>query len=871
MQGDCVKPSPIGADSSNDHAQTRSPESGKLGNSGGFMPGELIPGVFFQNTFRIVHKLGAGTLGPVYLADHVFLDQPRALRILPRQLVRDEALLARFRRELNALRDVRSRNVIGAGDLQFTDDETPFIAIDYVDGPDLGSLLDIAPGPFEVDLTLVIARCIAEGLAAAHACGLVHRDLQPRNIFMAREGSSWVPKIAGFALVAIKEHIASPRSTGETVLTPTYAAPEQWYGADPSDLDGRTDLYALGGVLYKMLTGHSAFHAADYEGWAMQHIKTQPLPPSALRPGLAAWNGLDDLILRLLAKECEARPRRAAELLPLLDAVRFGAAIAQSPGKAIEEEPQATPLPEAVIAEAGPQSSEVDLSPPAVQSHIPSAAATGGRVDEQAASLAEPASLAGPAIVAEPPTVIADPDTPIAAEQACSPLPARAVPGQPVPAHPLPAQPAASSATNTFSAPEQELENPAQPQAGQALLNEPTATIEESRQSAETKTSLSGHSEAFVEEPESMAEPESLALAEPRSAVLEGHEVNPELTTLKSMPEWVQDSTAEEHFEAAGINEAPLSAASEPPAMEQEALSQFVPLPEPAIELTPEQKELAELQRIFSTADAARIAEGKPARTPRQGRSSAYPETPHLPSLPSGIKAPAAAGITTPDSARTTAAGSLHKPDQPDETDAAGETTAERFVHPVWKIFAALVLLSVVGFAGWRLNYTDPTMPPKNLSQGCNAGDARVCSQLAAWYEQTNVVRDGDSKAVAFYTKACNGSFPLACRKLGYKYLFGKGIPEDKPRALPLMARACDLRDYESCDVLAEIYHNGDDVPKDDAQATLLYNKSCSLGEDFGCKWAARLDALNHPAPPPVHRPRPAADLTPAPDATPAP
>jgi serine/threonine protein kinase len=102
-----------------------------------------------------------------------------------------------------------------------------------------------------------------------------------------------------------------------------YAAPEQWRGTPAAELDGRTDLYALGGLLYEMLTGRTAFHAENYEGWARQYQTTPPQPPSALRPDLVNWRALDALVLRLLAKEREDRPKNVAELLGLLDAVRL--------------------------------------------------------------------------------------------------------------------------------------------------------------------------------------------------------------------------------------------------------------------------------------------------------------------------------------------------------------------------------------------------------------------------------------------------------------------------------------------------------------------------------------------------------------------
>jgi serine/threonine protein kinase len=152
---------------------------------------------------------------------------------------------------------------------------------------------------------------------------MVHRDIKPENILMARDADAWLPKIADFGIVATKESSTAYTRTGGTLLTMAYAAPEQWRGTPAASLDGRTDLYALGGLLYEMLTGQTPFHAENYEGWAHQHQTTPPPPPSTLRPDLANWQGLDALTFRLLAKDRNDRPANVAELLTQLDAVRL--------------------------------------------------------------------------------------------------------------------------------------------------------------------------------------------------------------------------------------------------------------------------------------------------------------------------------------------------------------------------------------------------------------------------------------------------------------------------------------------------------------------------------------------------------------------
>jgi serine/threonine-protein kinase len=284
---------------------------------------ELRPGMVIHKTYRIVRKLGQGGMGTVYLAQHTLMDEPRALKFLSPMLSRDAAFTARFLREERTLRQIRNRNVVDCGDLEAAEDDSLFFSMEFVDGPDLRGLMHNTTGPLPAPLALSIARQIAEGLGAAHLMGMVHRDIKPENILMTLNGNVWIPKIADFGIVATKESSTAYTRTGGTLLTMAYAAPEQWRGTPAAELDGRTDLYALGGLLYEMLTGQTPFQAENYEGWAEQHRNATPKPPSTLRPELAHWRGLDALVLRMLAKDRNGRPANVAELLTLIDTVVY--------------------------------------------------------------------------------------------------------------------------------------------------------------------------------------------------------------------------------------------------------------------------------------------------------------------------------------------------------------------------------------------------------------------------------------------------------------------------------------------------------------------------------------------------------------------
>jgi len=315
---------------------------------------ELKPGMLIRNTYRIVRLIGKGGMGSVYLAQHTLMDEQQALKFLSSELSQDQAFASRFLREVRTLRQVRHKNVVDAGNLEPAEDGTLFFSMELVDGPDLLGLMHNTTGPFPVARALEITRGIAEGLGAAHAKGMVHRDIKPENILMAREGDSWVPKIADFGIVATKENSRAFTKTGGTLLTMAYAAPEQWLGTPAAQLDGRTDIYALGGVLFELLTGQTVFNAESYEGWAEQQKNALPKPPSTVRPDLANWQGLDALVLRMLAKSRADRPRDITELLQLLDAIHY----TPQPRRVTEQETIPAPVrrvdPSSVITQPSP-------------------------------------------------------------------------------------------------------------------------------------------------------------------------------------------------------------------------------------------------------------------------------------------------------------------------------------------------------------------------------------------------------------------------------------------------------------------------------------------------------------------------------------
>jgi serine/threonine protein kinase len=321
---------------------------------------ELAPGSLVRGKYRIVSKLGQGGMGVVYLAEHILLGGRAALKFLAAELSHNPQFIKRFRNEARAAFQLRHPNIVEVMDLDQAEDGSLYIAMEFVEGASLRSAIDHAPGGQEVGRALAITRGIASGLAAAHARGTVHRDIKPENILLAGDaGREEQPKVLDFGIAAMLEGATAMSQTRGLMLTPPYASPEQWRGTPAADLDGHTDLYALGGVLYEMLTGQTPFHAHNMEGWMFQHLQETPPPPSLLRPELADWTGLDDLALRLLAKNRDDRPSDA-EALYLLDAVQYGVGV-RPPEPFVREE---TARPQTRFEEKWPRQETINTPIP---------------------------------------------------------------------------------------------------------------------------------------------------------------------------------------------------------------------------------------------------------------------------------------------------------------------------------------------------------------------------------------------------------------------------------------------------------------------------------------------------------------------------
>lgn len=281
----------------------------------------LETGALIAGRYRIVALLGEGGMGEVYRAEDLQLRQTVALKFLPALFAHDPAWLRRFRQEVRLAREVTHTNVCRVYDLGVAGGEC-FISMEYVDGENLKMLLSRI-GRLPLDKALQIARQLCAGLAAAHAKNVLHRDLKPANIMLDGRGDV---RITDFGLAATHEDIR-----GAEVLagTPAYMAPEQLAGQEVSV---RSDIYALGLVLYELFTGKSAFHADSFAEYARIKGDSRPTPPSRLIEEIDP--AVERVILACLEPKPEDRPPHVlavAAALPGSDLLAAALAAGETP------------------------------------------------------------------------------------------------------------------------------------------------------------------------------------------------------------------------------------------------------------------------------------------------------------------------------------------------------------------------------------------------------------------------------------------------------------------------------------------------------------------------------------------------------------
>jgi formylglycine-generating enzyme required for sulfatase activity/tRNA A-37 threonylcarbamoyl transferase component Bud32 len=294
----------------------------------GRLSGRIEPGDVIDGTYRVIRAIGAGGMGAVFEVEHCLIKRRGALKVLHPELARDQELVTRFIHEAQAAAAIGSEHIVEVTDAGIADDGVPYLVMELLDGRDLRQELK-ARGRLAPGRATALAFQVCRGLAAAHAKGIVHRDLKPENLLLyARADGGEGVKILDFGMA--KFHDLRITGSAATLGSPYFMAPEQFGGS--RDVDHRCDLYALGVILYELLTGELPFKGPSLGELVYQVVMTTPRPPRQLCAEIPA--PLEAVVLKAMAADPDDRYESATELGEALASFRASAPDSSAPAHA---------------------------------------------------------------------------------------------------------------------------------------------------------------------------------------------------------------------------------------------------------------------------------------------------------------------------------------------------------------------------------------------------------------------------------------------------------------------------------------------------------------------------------------------------------
>ncbi len=271
--------------------------------------------------YKIVRAIGEGGMGTVYLAEHPMIGKRVAVKMLRPDLGTDPGLVSRFFQEARAVNEIRHPNIVDISDFGKTEDGIVYLVMELLEGHSLRDRLN-SDGALALDVAVTISQQVCDALAAAHRVGIVHRDLKPDNIFLLQDAAqpeAIRTKLFDFGVAKLlgqqEKQVGHKTIAGSVVGTPYYMSPEQ---ALCQDVGAAADIYAMGVVMFEMVTGRVPFNAEQLV-LLLNAILKQPAPAATeFRPEVPPF--LDRLILRCLEKDPGARPQTMEEVVALLKA-----------------------------------------------------------------------------------------------------------------------------------------------------------------------------------------------------------------------------------------------------------------------------------------------------------------------------------------------------------------------------------------------------------------------------------------------------------------------------------------------------------------------------------------------------------------------
>ncbi len=270
-------------------------------------------GLVVGGRYKIVRTLGAGGMGGVYVAEHELIGKTVALKCLHKEYTRDKDLVERFKREARAATAIGNEHIVDVTDMGDLPDGAPFLVMEFLSGTTLSGLMEDV-GAMRIPRAIHIVRQVCDALGAAHEKGIVHRDLKPENVFLTKRGNDPdFVKVLDFGISKIHSGDRPDRGltrTGMAIGTPTYMSPEQAQGL--RDVDARTDVWALGVILYEMLTGHRPFEADSYPMLLMRIVGSDPDAVTKWRKDVPPE--LSAIVMRCLEKPVGTRMQTMREL-----------------------------------------------------------------------------------------------------------------------------------------------------------------------------------------------------------------------------------------------------------------------------------------------------------------------------------------------------------------------------------------------------------------------------------------------------------------------------------------------------------------------------------------------------------------------------